>query len=93
MGGNGGANKGKKYRRHAGFEAPKSTSWIWRYARGSNNPRAKLVDTEVLAILHRLDVGERAKDIAADFGVSPAAIGHIRSGRTWRHLTGRLRPM
>lgn len=51
--------------------------------RGSGNACAKLSEAQVLAI--RADSRKHA-DIAADHNVSRAAIGLVRSRKTWAHL-------
>jgi hypothetical protein len=57
-----------------------------RIARGERVAGAKLTEKNVFEIRHRLAAGEMQKAIAAAFGVSPAAIGHIALGRSWKHL-------
>ena len=52
---------------------------------GSRHGQSKLTEKQVLAI--RRDTRMR-KEIAADYGVSPAAITHIRRGSTWGWLDG-----
>jgi hypothetical protein len=57
---------------------------------GEATPSAKLTDETVLAIdavLRRGDLPQA--DIAAQFGVSTACIGHINTGKTWTSVTGR----
>lgn len=43
---------------------------------------------DVPVILARLKAGHRASRIASDFRVTAGAIGAIRAGRTWTHITG-----
>lgn len=50
---------------------------------GSRHGQAKLTESDVLAI--RRDERMR-KDIASDYGVSPTAIHHIKTGSTWSWL-------
>lgn len=54
--------------------------------RGTNNHRAKLAESDVLAIRRLRSEGWLQKDLAAKFGVSTAAIYFIVQGITWRHL-------
>ena len=58
-----------------------------RTARGIRQPQAKLTDDNVREIRRRLADGETHKAIAATFGVSYGKIGHIASGRNWRHVS------
>jgi hypothetical protein len=55
-------------------------------AAGSRNGQSKLSDEQVALIRSRLARGESARSIAKDVGVSRAAIRHIKSGKTWRHV-------
>lgn len=57
-----------------------------RHTYGSRNGAARLNELQVAQIKARLRAGERYVDIAPDFGVSAAAIGHIRHGRAWRQV-------
>ena len=50
---------------------------------GERNPSAKLSNADVLEILQRLYTGELHRDIASDYGVSPAYISLINTGRRW----------
>lgn len=65
------------------------------YAKGRNTrgatARAKLTEAQAIEIkrTYRYEKSRKwsnAKELAARYGVSPAAISHIASGRTWRHL-------
>jgi len=47
---------------------------------------SKLTDEDVINIRKRLATGETREAIAADYPVSNATIGHIKQGRTWKHL-------
>jgi hypothetical protein len=58
-----------------------------RSPRGTKNTEAKLLEADIPVIRKRLFAGERHQDIAADYGVSRAAIGHISSRRNWRHVS------
>jgi len=55
-------------------------------ARGSRNGRAKLTAEDVVDILARRHAGEARKSVAAHYGVTGPMIGHITSGRNWKHL-------
>lgn len=48
----------------------------------------KLTPTQVRIAVDRLANGHRASAIAADFGVTAAAINAIRRGDSWAHITG-----
>lgn len=52
--------------------------------RGARNGSAKLTEAQVLLIKQALASGETQKSIAAQFGVSRAAVGRIASGKAWR---------
>ncbi len=58
-----------------------------RSTRGERNPSAKLTDQAVRSIRARRSAGERASDLAAEFGVQPRAITDICRGKTWQHVT------
>lgn len=47
----------------------------------------KLKEADVILIKRRLSIGESAKKLAAEFGVSQAAICDIRKGRNWGWVT------
>lgn len=50
---------------------------------GENNGLAKLTWAKVTAIRQRYDDGERMTALAAEYGVTPAAIGNVVRGKTW----------
>jgi len=52
-------------------------------ARGSKANGSKLTETQVLAIKHRLESGEKQMVIAKDYRVDPSTISDINIGRTW----------
>jgi DNA-binding NarL/FixJ family response regulator len=53
---------------------------------GEAHPSAKLTEAEVRAIRRRTAAGERQKDLAAEFHVSPSSISKIANGKSWAHL-------
>lgn len=53
-----------------------------------NENFAKLTEEEVRLIRNRLKAGEKARDIAKDFGVHKTSIERIKSGHTWRMPQG-----
>lgn len=55
---------------------------------GSSNGFAKLTESEVLAIRHRVAAGETRKALGAEYGVSADNIGIIARGLTWQHVGG-----
>ncbi len=59
-----------------------------RSTRGSKNASSLLTEDQVREIVRRCGSGERKKDVAATFGVSPSAVSGILHGRTWNHVTG-----
>ena len=59
-----------------------------RQARGERNGRSKLTVEDVVDIRRRLAAGEGRSDIARAYGVDPAAIRSIATGKNWSHVTG-----
>jgi hypothetical protein len=57
-----------------------------RAARGDHCPQAKLVARDIPEIMRRRRGGETYTAIARDYGVSSAAIGHIWTGKNWKHI-------
>lgn len=55
--------------------------------RGRRNPAAKLDEEAVLNIRAELAKGKAPVDLAKRYGVTSAAIRHIKSGRNWAWLT------
>lgn len=53
---------------------------------GERHGGAKLTDKKVRRILILIGKGWTNKRLAVKFNVSPSAIGHIRSGSTWKHI-------
>jgi hypothetical protein len=47
----------------------------------------KLLPEQVIAIRQRTSDGETTKALAKAFGVCPATISHINTGRTWRWVS------
>lgn len=57
-----------------------------RNSRGERHGRSKLTEANVKAIRGRLAEGFSLSAVAAEFGVSKANVGHIRTGRLWTWL-------
>lgn len=55
--------------------------------RGEDNRRSKLTENNVREIRHRISMGHRQIDIAADYRVSPMTICHIANGTRWAWLS------
>ena len=53
---------------------------------GSQNPRAKLNESDVRRIKIRLSAGEHPKEIAPDFFVALTTIKAIKNGDNWGHV-------
>jgi hypothetical protein len=51
---------------------------------GSRNGRAKIDESDVIAIRQRLAAGHKQAAIAQDFGISLGIVAHISAGRTWK---------
>lgn len=54
--------------------------------RGSANPRAKLLEEDVLIIRRRHEEGERAAQLAREYRVGQSTIKDILNGKTWTHI-------
>ncbi len=46
----------------------------------------RLVEEQVREIKHRLENGAKQKDLALAYGVTPTAISHISTGKTWENV-------
>jgi hypothetical protein len=55
-------------------------------ARGQQNGKSRLTDSQVVDIKRRILSGESSASIALDYGVVGGTIDHIKQGRTWRHI-------
>lgn len=64
-------------------ERPKK--WGWG-AKGEASGKAKLTNEQVIDIRLRYAMGETAKAIAKDIGMSHSAVQNITSRRTWTHI-------
>lgn len=53
---------------------------------GAKNPYAKLTEDQARQVIEMLASGMTNKSIAAEFGVTHAAISRIRMGKSWTHL-------
>ena len=60
--------------------------YLRRESPQTNAKMAKLTAEQIPEIRRRIAEGEMLKSIAASYGVSPTAIGSIRSGGTWSHI-------
>ncbi len=54
--------------------------------KGSNHPKTKLTDEQVIEMRRLRKAGVMVKVIALQFGMKPKAVGFITTGRTWKHL-------
>ncbi len=60
---------------------------------GERTGNAKITDEQARQIIHLLTDGQmKQKDIASQFGLSPAAMTRFASGEGWRHLSRSGRP-
>lgn len=55
--------------------------------KGESNPKAQATTEQVIEMRKRRAAGERVKDIAHAFGMTPKAVSHICQRRTWAHLS------
>lgn len=62
--------------------------WTGPPIRGENHGSSKLTEDDVRAIRRRIASGDVQRRIAADYGVSPAIITHIKTGHLWGHVEG-----
>lgn len=54
--------------------------------RGTNAPKAKLCEQEVLALRELAAKGATIKDLASAFGITPSTASKIVLRQTWKHL-------
>ena len=54
--------------------------------KGSEVRNSKLTEADVLAIRSRIGNGERAVDLAAEYGLHPEYVGKIKRRLTWQHV-------
>lgn len=59
---------------------------LWNPSRGSARPNAKLHEKDIPVIRQLRLSGQKSKDIAVQFGVSPATIDDAVARRTWAWL-------
>lgn len=57
-----------------------------RVARGEEAGQAKLTGAQVLEVVRRYRSGERARTVAADFGITRDHVTRLSRGEEWRHL-------
>lgn len=57
-----------------------------RHTHGMAHHSSRLTEDDVRVIRRRIAAGDGDKDIASDYGVTPAAIFLIRSGKNWKWL-------
>ncbi|MFH0980288.1 MAG: HNH endonuclease [Planctomycetota bacterium] len=57
-----------------------------RTARGERHPKHRLTVDQVREIRRRLARGEVQERLAAEFGITQGAVGHINNGRSWAWL-------
>lgn len=55
-------------------------------SKGSDHPRAKLTEDDVLEIRKRCEAGEGSQSIAEDYPVTPSVISNIKARRIWKHV-------
>lgn len=53
---------------------------------GSARPQSKLDEDDVREIRKRLQMGERGRALATEYGVTETAISYIRTGKTWGYV-------
>lgn len=55
-------------------------------ARGSRQGSAKLTESDIVEIRHRLEHGATGRSLASAFGVAEAMISNIKLHKNWRHV-------
>ena len=55
-------------------------------SRGSHNPRAKIVEADVLRVRSALASGLSQSDVARRLGISRHTVNRISTGKLWRHV-------
>lgn len=63
-----------------------------RVARGDRNGQAKITEADVRAIRAAFATGERNKDLAARFRLSPASVSEIVHYKQWAHIDPEIAP-
>lgn len=67
------------------------TNLTWRpeksMPKGERHHAAKLTEQQVQSIRRQWALGEQPKELAQRFGVTPATIYWIASGKTWAHVS------
>lgn len=54
--------------------------------KGSNHPKARISEVDVLSMRRLRAQGWRVRDIAERFGTTPNAVSHACRGKTWKHV-------
>ena len=54
--------------------------------KGSNHPKARVSEVDVLSMRRLRAQGWRVRDIAERFGTTPNAVSHACRGKTWKHV-------
>ena len=67
--------------------ADKYRSGSTNHAKGEKSSASVLTENEVLRIKRLLSEGMKTTQIAKEFGVARGTINHIKSGRSWSHLS------
>lgn len=60
---------------------------------GRRRPSEKLTTDNVIAMREARSAGAKLKDLAKRFGVTEACVGHVCTGKTWKHARGPLTRM
>ncbi len=53
---------------------------------GSKNINAKLNEKKVISMREKYKKGQSARQLAKQFGISPAVAGYVIKGKTWKHV-------
>lgn len=57
-----------------------------RLLRGESHYRSKLTEQQVTAIRQRRNSGATYSAICREFGIAKTTLGHLLSGRSWKHI-------
>jgi hypothetical protein len=66
---------------------------LGRTQKGARHWKARLTESQIIAIRARCSAGDSATAIATDFGVGPEAIRKIRRGENWKHVQPEPSPL
>lgn len=69
----------------------KRTRTTWQG--GEGHPKARLTEEQVRSIVRCLARGWTQQALADEYDISRVSVSNINTGMTWRHVTGKRRPV